>query len=114
MIEPVKVTDKAIEEVKHIMANKNIPEDYGLRIGVKGGGCGGMGHVIGFDKKKDGDTEYQIDSVPIYVEKKHTMYLLGLVIDFHEDEESRGFVFLNEEDLKENTDSSNTESINSN
>ena len=30
LIEPVSLTPKAIEEVKNIMANKNIPEGYGL------------------------------------------------------------------------------------
>lgn len=34
-IQPVSLTEKAIEEVKNIMSNKSIPEGYGLRIGVK-------------------------------------------------------------------------------
>ena len=48
---PVTLTEKAIEEIKHIMASKNIPKGYGLRIGVKGGvGCAGLGYLLGFDK----------------------------------------------------------------
>ena len=36
-IKPVSLTAIAAVEVKRIMENKGIPEDYGLRIGVKGG-----------------------------------------------------------------------------
>ena len=39
-LEPVKLSDKALEEVKNILQTKGIPSDYGLRIGIKGGGCG--------------------------------------------------------------------------
>jgi iron-sulfur cluster assembly protein len=97
MIQPVALTPKAIEEVKHIMANKNIPQGYGLRIGVKGGGCGGVSYMLGFDKPKEGDLEYQLEGVPVLVEKKHAMYLLGLQVDFHESAEARGFMFVSPE-----------------
>lgn len=96
MIEPVKLSDKAIVEVKHIMANKNIPEGYGLRIGVKGGmGCSGMGFMLGFDKPKEGDITYHVADIPIHVEKKQTMYLVGLEVDFYEGSDKRGFTFVN-------------------
>ncbi len=92
-LEPVTITPKAIEEVKNIMNHKGIPADYSLRIGIKGGGCGAMGYVIGFDKTEDSDISYVKDEVPVIVDKKHVMYLMGLEVDFHEDAESRGFVF---------------------
>lgn len=94
-ITPVTLTDKAVEEVKNIMANKNIPEGYSLRIGIKGsGGCAGFSYLLGFDKKKDNDLEYKQDDVTILVEKKHTMYLLGLEVDFYEGSDARGFTFV--------------------
>ena len=96
VLEPVTITPKALEEVKGIMANKSIPEGYGLRIGVKGGsGCGGMGYMLGFDKPKDGDITYQVDGVNVHVEKRQTMYLLGLEVDFYEGSDARGFTFVN-------------------
>jgi len=33
------------------MLNKGIPQEYGLRVGVRGGGCGAT-FLLGFDKKK--------------------------------------------------------------
>ena len=95
MIQPVELTPEAVVEVKHIFANKNIPEGYGLRIGVKGGGCGGVSYVLGFDMPKENDLRYEIEGVPMLVEKKHTMYLLGLVVDFYEGADARGFLFTN-------------------
>ena len=96
---PVKLSPKAIIEVRNIMQTKSIPSNYGLRIGMKGGGgCGaGMSYLIGFDKIKDNDLEYSEGDIPIYVEKKHIMYLIGLEVDFHEGTDARGFAFIKPE-----------------
>lgn len=91
-IHPVTISTRAVSEIKKIMETKNIPQDYGLRVGVKGGGCG-VSLIIGFDKKKDSDTAYVISDIPVYVDKKHTMYIIGKQVDFYEGEEGRGFLF---------------------
>ena len=96
LIKPVSLTSKAIEEVKNIMANKNIPEGYGLRIEVKGGaGCMGLRYGLGFDKPKEGDMSYDVEGITIHVEKRQTMYLVGLEVDFYEGNDARGFTFVN-------------------
>jgi iron-sulfur cluster assembly protein len=92
-VQPVTISKRAAEEIRKIMETKNIPKDYGLRVGVKGGGCGGVSFIIGFDKKKESDLSYTISDIPVYVDKKHTMYLIGKEVDFHESEEARGFLF---------------------
>ncbi|MBU2914533.1 HesB/IscA family protein [Reichenbachiella agariperforans] len=92
-IEPVNITAKAVIEVKNIMDNKGIPKDYALRIGIKGGGCGAMGYVIGFDKANDADISYSQENIPIVIDKKHVMYLIGLEVDFIEESDARGFSF---------------------
>lgn len=95
----VSLSSNAALEVKNIMKNKNIPDGYGLRIGMKGGGgCGaGMTHMLGFDKEKEGDINYESQGVTIYIEKKHLMYLIGLQVDFHDGADARGFTFVNPE-----------------
>ncbi len=92
-LQPVTISLKAAEEIRKIMQTKNIPADYGLRVGVKGGGCG-VTLIIGFDKKKDSDHSYMIDDIPVYVDKKHTMYIIGKEVDFYEGEDARGFTFV--------------------
>ncbi|MCG8476931.1 MAG: iron-sulfur cluster assembly accessory protein [Cytophagales bacterium] len=99
MFLPIDITPKALEEIKHILNKKNIPSDYCLRVAVKGGGgCGGAQFVLGFDKEKPQDSVHSIDGIKVLIEKKDTMFLIGKVIDFHEDSESRGFYFRNSSD----------------
>ncbi|MEP0712587.1 iron-sulfur cluster assembly accessory protein [Algoriphagus sp.] len=97
MTAPITITEKAIAEIKNIMENKNIPTDYFLRIGTKGGGCGGMSYALGFDKAKDEDQKFTISEIPVLIEKRHYMFLMGMQIDFFEGDEARGFTFINPE-----------------
>ncbi|HEY3405678.1 MAG TPA: iron-sulfur cluster biosynthesis family protein [Ohtaekwangia sp.] len=92
-IHPVSISDRAVTEIRKIMATKNIPAEYGLRVGVKGGGCG-VSLIIGFDKKNDSDMAYTISDIPVYIDKKHTMYIIGKQVDFFDGEEGRGFMFV--------------------
>src|SRR5277367_4081462 len=99
--QPVQLSPKAALEVRKIMQTKNIPADYGLRLGVQGGhGCGGVSMIIGFDKKKDSDLVYTIEGIPVYVDKKHTLYLIGKRVDFYEGADARGFMFVDEPYVK--------------
>jgi len=93
-LRPVTLTKKAAEEVRKIMKSKSIPEGYGLRIGMKGGGCGGASLIIGFDKKKDNDLAYAMEDIPLYVDKKHVMYVVGKEVDFYEGADAKGFMFV--------------------
>jgi iron-sulfur cluster assembly protein len=93
-LHPVTLSDRAVEEIRKIMTTKNIPADYGLRVGVKGGGCGGVALMIGFDRQKNTDLAYTIGDIPVYVDKKHTMYIIGKEVDFFEGDEARGFIFV--------------------
>ncbi len=96
-LQPVTISSRAVAEIRNIMQNKNIPSEYGLRIGIKGGGCGGVSLLLGFDKKKESDLAYEIAGIPVYIDKKHTMYVIGKQVDFLENEEARGFIFVENE-----------------
>ncbi|MCH7403359.1 HesB/IscA family protein [Belliella kenyensis] len=95
MIIPISITEKAQIEIKNIISTKNIPADYCLRVGVRGGGCGGMSYALGFDKLKDGDQKFELDDIPVLIEKRHFMFLMGMQIDFYEGNDARGFTFIN-------------------
>jgi iron-sulfur cluster assembly protein len=92
---PIALTEKALVEVKNIMQEKNVPAEYGLRIGVQGGGCSGMSYLLGFDKVKDSDEVYTLDGLSLIMDKKHAMYVLGMEVDFQDGLNARGFVFNN-------------------
>jgi len=92
---PVTITASAMKELKAIKSAQNLPEDHGLRIGVKGGGCSGFSYILGFDVEKDKDQVYQLDGVKILMEKAHGLYLIGMEIDWVEGLNNRGFSFNN-------------------
>ncbi len=82
-------------QLKRIMEEQKVPENYGLRVGVKGGGCSGFSYILGFDERKDADQEFEVDGMTIFMEKAHGIYLLGMEIDWVEGLNNRGFTFSN-------------------
>lgn len=92
---PVNLTAGAVTQLKRIMEEKSVPEDHGLRIGVKGGGCSGFTYILGFDVQKDNDDEFEIEGMKVFMNKAHAIYLLGMEIDFLDGLNNRGFAFSN-------------------
>lgn len=89
------LTDGAVKQLKTIMSEQNIPAQYGLRVGVKGGGCSGFSYILGFDEPKEGDETFTVNGIKIFMQKSHAIYLLGMEIDFVEGLNNRGFSFNN-------------------
>ena len=92
---PVNLSPRAAEEVRKIMTTKDIPDGYGLRVGVRGGGCSGMSYILGFDKQREHDISFDFDGIPLYIDKRHGLYLMGTTIDYHDGLNARGFTFDN-------------------
>ena len=92
---PVSLTAGALEQLLRIRSDQGVPDHYGLRVGVKGGGCSGFSYLLGFDEPKDQDTVYEFEGVKILMDKAHALYLLGMEVDWLEGLNNRGFVFNN-------------------
>lgn len=90
---PFSFTETALRELKNIISTKGIPAEYGLRLGVKGGGCSGISYMLGFDTPNESDLSYTFESISIYIDKKHMMYILGKTVDFEDGVNARGFIF---------------------
>ena len=95
MMAPVSFTEGAVKELNKLKDQQELNDDFGLRVGVEGGGCSGMTYILGFDQKKDGDQEYEIEGIRVFMHKAHGMYLLGMQIDFQDGLNARGFTFNN-------------------
>ncbi|HUF09715.1 MAG TPA: iron-sulfur cluster assembly accessory protein [Rhodothermales bacterium] len=92
---PIRLTEQAAREIQKIIATKELPEGYALRVGVKGGGCSGMSYILGFDKKREHDVAFEIEGITVYMDKRHGLYLMDTTIGYHDGLEARGFVFEN-------------------
>ena len=90
MENPVQITDKAkLEIVTTLTANK-IPDTYGLRVGLRGGGCSGT-FLLGFDTASEFDQIYKIDGIKVIIDKRHLMYVLGVLVDYEEGMNGSGY-----------------------
>jgi Iron-sulfur cluster assembly accessory protein len=92
---PIQISPNAAREIRKIINKKNIPDGYGLRVGVKGGGCSGMSYVLGFDKEREKDKVFNLDGITVYMDKRHGLYLIGTTINYHDGLDARGFTFEN-------------------
>lgn len=92
---PIMLTADAAAQLSSIRVQENIPADYCLRVGVKGGGCSGFSYVLGFDAPAEADQRFESQGIEIVMNKAHAIYLLGMEIDFHNGLDNRGFTFNN-------------------
>ena len=90
----VKITHRAMEEIKRIRLENLVPEDFGLRISTQGGGCSGMNYSLGFDNQvEDYDRVFKVHDLHMIVDAKSLFYVMGITLDYIENEGGSGFTF---------------------
>lgn len=94
-MEIVKLTDKAIQQIKNIKTSENRDDSYGLRLAVSGGGCSGFSYKMEFDLPKEKDNVLSIQDVKIIVDPKSAIYLKGITLDYKDGLNGKGFSFDN-------------------
>ena len=92
---PVTLTEGAIVQIKNLMAAEGFDATQKLRVGVKGGGCSGMTYILGFDHPKENDNHFTIEGIECIMDKAHEIYLYGMLIDWQDGLNNRGFTFRN-------------------
>jgi iron-sulfur cluster assembly protein len=105
-IQIVELTDSAVNQVIRLLVkepDKN-PENYGLRLAIKGGGCSGLSYSLSFDERAAKDLEQNfpnsdlnaaIKNIKVFVDPKSAIYLKGMIVDFDDGLMGKGFVFKN-------------------
>lgn len=89
----VTVSFTAQKEVRRLLAEE--PEGHGLRLGIKGGGCSGLTYVTEFTELRDGDTIIDLEGFRVFLDRKSTIYLGGITLDFQDGLTGKGFIFVN-------------------
>ena len=93
--ESVKLTERAAKQVRKIKKDENLDYELYLRVAVEGGGCSGLSYKLGFDIRTDEDEVVDTQGLEVIVKPDHMMYLDGVVIDYPDGLDARGFTFDN-------------------
>ncbi|MGA2569187.1 MAG: iron-sulfur cluster assembly accessory protein [Terracidiphilus sp.] len=91
------LTERAVKRIRSVLVREKIaPEEGGLRLGVKGGGCSGLSYSISFDTHpRVRDRVFTFDGVRVFVDPKSFVYLHGVTLDYEETLMRQGFNFIN-------------------
>jgi len=94
---PIELTEKAAAEVRRIATEQNLPEKLHLRLRVVGGGCSGFQHKLDLDPAVNEklDETFEMNGVPVVIDKRSLLYLGGVTVDFVDDLNKRGFSITN-------------------
>jgi|TARA_Y200000002_G_scaffold378371_1_gene385627 iron-sulfur cluster insertion protein len=77
MIKEIKFTDKAINQINHLLSSKEKGSFF--RIAIKGGGCSGFQYDFSYDKSQNDD---DLCHENILIDKTSADLLKGSEIDF--------------------------------
>jgi len=88
----VTITENAAEKLGGILEQKGMKDTHGLRVFVKGGGCGGMQYGMTFDDTtRDDDQIYEHSGLRVLVDPTSLFYIEGANIDYVDNLMGGGF-----------------------
>ncbi len=91
----IKISSQAIEHINYLKKKEKAPEKA-LRISIKEGGCSGFSYKLDFDDKKTPmDKFFKSGGVPIVIEGKSLLYIMGMTLDYEGGLNGKGFIFSN-------------------
>jgi len=94
--EIIRVSDRALAELRDIFAAEAPPSDVGLRLGVVGGGCSGLQYRMELSEQRANDTVVAFEGgVTVLLDPKSAIYLKDVELDFKDGLLDKGFVFRN-------------------
>ena len=92
---PILLTDKAIAQLKRLVAKDGRPGVF-LRLGLKGGGCSGLEYVMRLDERRmPYDLAIEVDGVAVVCDAKSAVYLRGSTLEYTGNLIGGGFQFQN-------------------
>ena len=89
--ETIYVSEAAVQTVRDLLAQKNVP-DYGLRVFVSGGGCSGMQYGMALEAEARAyDHVIEKDGIKVFIDPTSMMYLNQATIDYEDSIMGGGF-----------------------
>jgi iron-sulfur cluster assembly protein len=90
-VETINLTDAAVNTVKSLLEQKEVP-NHGLRVFVSGGGCSGMQYGMALEAEpRPYDHVIEQGGVKVFVDPTSMMYLSNATIDYEDSIMGGGF-----------------------
>lgn len=91
-----EVTPEAAQKIVQFLEDeKKSPAEWGLRLGVKGGGCSGFSYDMRMDSPKEDDYIFEQDGARVFVDPKSINYLKGSRLEYLKRLQGAGFTVVN-------------------
>jgi iron-sulfur cluster assembly protein len=89
------LTEAAADRIREIVADADRPL-FGLRVGIKNGGCAGMSYTMEMaEAPRTNDEVVEDKGARVLIDPKAILFLLGTRMDFERSKLSSGFTFTN-------------------
>ena len=91
----ITLTSRAAQKFQHILKEEG-KESWGLRFGIRAGGCSGYEYQLDFSKSpKEDDAVFHSEGIAIHVNEQMVERLMGCHIDFVDGLHGSGFKISN-------------------
>lgn len=91
----ISLTERAASRVRQIIEQQQLEGEYGVRVGVKSGGCSGLSYELDIAMPEDADRIYDSHGLKVFCDPKSYLYINGTEVDFSSDLLNGGFRFTN-------------------
>ena len=92
----IRLSPTATQAVRDLLAQRNLDEEYALRVYVAGRTCSGLQYGMSLDNKPgETDTTFEMNGIKILVDNLSIQYMRGSTINFANDERGKGFIVEN-------------------
>ena len=92
----IQVTPTAAKKVRQFAEKQGLSDQFGLKVAVKGGGCSGLMYTLGIEREASPDDKIIEDQgIQVFIPKRSYIFLAGMVLDFSDGLNGKGFVFEN-------------------
>ena len=91
----ISFTDTARTKIQRLLETRG---GVGIRLGVKTTGCSGLAYVLEYVDEHTGDDatiNYVQPGFSVIVDKRHEVYLSGMIVDYVRQGLNEGFEFSN-------------------
>ena len=92
----IRLSPTAIQAVRDLLAQRNLNEEYALRVYVAGRTCSGLQYGMSLDNKPgETDTTFETEGIRVLVDNISIQYMRGAIINFMNNERGKGFIVEN-------------------